>query len=150
MKIFSKSVLAGAALAAALSSSAFAGSAENRELVVKAVNGLFVNHDPKVVEEYWSEDYKQHNPQFPNGRDVIFGFANNPPPGFKYEMGAVAADGDLVMVRGRYTGFGPKPMVGMDMFRVRDGKIVEHWDILQEETPAEETVSGNPMFEPGL
>ncbi len=150
MKTFMKSVLAGAALLIALSSSAYAGSAENRELVIKAVNGLFINHDPKVVEEYWSEDYKQHNPQFPNGRDVLIGFAKNAPPGFKYEMGAVVAEGDLVMVRGRYTGFGPQPMIAVDMFRVADGKIVEHWDVLQEETPAEKTASGNPMFEPGL
>ncbi|WP_457659713.1 nuclear transport factor 2 family protein [Sinorhizobium medicae] len=77
-------------------------------------------------------------------------FASNPPPGFKYEMGAVAADGNVVMVHGRYTGFGPKLMIAVDMFRIEKGKIVEHWDVLQEEVPASQTKSGNPMFVPGM
>ncbi len=124
-------------------------AAKNKELVINAVTGLFIEHDSAVVEKYWSQDYIQHNPMFPNGRDVIKGFASNPPPGFQYEMGAVTADGDLVMVRGRYTGFGPRPMIAVDTFRVEKGKIVEHWDVLQEEIPASQTQSGNPMFEPG-
>ncbi len=37
-------------------------------------------------------------------------------------------------------------MVLVDIFSVRDGKVVEHWDVLQEEVPAADTVSGNPMF----
>ena len=50
------------------------------------------------------------------------------------------------MVHGRYTAWGPKPVVGVDIFRVADGKVVEHWDVLQEEVPADFTKSGNPMF----
>ena len=48
------------------------------------------------------------------------------------------------MMHGRYTGMGPKVMVGVDIFRLENGKIVEHWDILQEEVA--KTVSGNSMF----
>jgi predicted SnoaL-like aldol condensation-catalyzing enzyme len=135
---------------ASLAGAAQAGAQKNKELVIKAVTGLFIKHDPAIVDKYWSAKYIQHNPMFPNGKDVIKGFASNPPPGFKYEMGAVAADGDIVMVRGRYTGFGPKPMVAVDMFRVEKGKIVEHWDVLQDEVPASQTKSGNPMFVPGM
>jgi predicted SnoaL-like aldol condensation-catalyzing enzyme len=58
----------------------------------------------------------------------------------------IVAEGDLVMIHGRYTGWGPKPMVAVDIFRVVDGKLVEHWDVLQEEVPASATASGNPMF----
>jgi predicted SnoaL-like aldol condensation-catalyzing enzyme len=50
------------------------------------------------------------------------------------------------MVHGRYTGWGPKPMVAVDIFRLKDGKVAEHWDVLQEEVPAAETASGNAMF----
>ncbi|HJY93134.1 MAG TPA: nuclear transport factor 2 family protein, partial [Candidatus Acidoferrum sp.] len=64
----------------------------------------------------------------------------------KYEPGMAVAEGDLVMVHGRYTGWGPKPMVAVDIFRLKDGKVVEHWDVLQEEVPATETASGNAMF----
>lgn len=56
------------------------------------------------------------------------------------------ASGDLVMVHGRYTGWGPKPLVAVDIFRVKDGNVVEHWDVMQEEVPADQTASGNPMF----
>ena len=66
--------------------------------------------------------------------------------GLTYELGMAVADGDLVMVHGRYTGWGPKPMVAVDIFRVEDGKVVEHWDVLQEEVPAASTASGNAMF----
>jgi predicted SnoaL-like aldol condensation-catalyzing enzyme len=45
------------------------------------------------------------------------------------------------MVHGRYTAWGAKPVVGMDIFRVADGKVVEHWDVLQEEVPADFTKS---------
>ncbi|MFW8642033.1 nuclear transport factor 2 family protein [Rhizobium beringeri] len=105
-----------------LTGAAQAGPAQNKELVIKAVAGVFIDHDPAVVDKYWSQKYIQHNPMFPNGRDVIKGFVSNTPPGFKYEMGAVVADGNIVMVRGRYTGFGPKPMIAVDMFRVEKGQ----------------------------
>lgn len=57
-------------------------------------------------------------------------------------------EGDLVMVHGRYTGWGPKPMVAVDIFPIADVRVVEHWDVMQEEVPASETASGNPMFAP--
>ena len=66
--------------------------------------------------------------------------------GLTYEPGMTVADGDLVMVHGRYTGWGPKPMVAVDIFRVENGKVVEHWDVMQEEVPASDTASGNAMF----
>ncbi len=56
------------------------------------------------------------------------------------------SDGDYVMVHGRYVGWGPKPIIGVDIFRVAGGKIAEHWDVLQEEVPAEQSVNGNDMF----
>jgi predicted SnoaL-like aldol condensation-catalyzing enzyme len=66
--------------------------------------------------------------------------------GLTYEPGMAVADGDLVMVHGRYTGWGPKPMVAVDIFRVEGSKVVEHWDVMQEEVPAANTASGNAMF----
>jgi predicted SnoaL-like aldol condensation-catalyzing enzyme len=58
----------------------------------------------------------------------------------------IVAEADVVMIHGRYTGWAPKPMVAVDIFRVLDGKLVEHWDVLQEEVPAASTANGNPMF----
>ena len=70
------------------------------------------------------------------------------PSDFRYEPGLVVAEGDYVTIHGRYFGWGPKPMVAVDIFRVANGKIAEHWDVMQEEVPVEKTVNGNPMFTP--
>ena len=117
----------------------------NKELVIKAVTEVFINGDATALDRYWSENYVQHNPQIPNGREalkqMISGGGN-----MKYEMGLVVADGDFVMVHARITGFGPKPLIAVDIFRVKEGKLVEHWDVLQEEVPAENTASKNSMF----
>ena len=48
----------------------------------------------------------------------------------------------------RYIGWGPKPLVAVDIFKMKDGKVLEHWDVMQEEVPASATASGNPMFTP--
>src|SRR6478736_610660 len=117
----------------------------NKELVIKAVTEVFINGDATALDRYWSENYVQHNPQIPNGREalkqMISGGGN-----MKYEMGLVVADGDFVMVHARITGFGPKPLIAVDIFRVKEGKLAEHWDVLQEEVPAENTASKNSMF----
>jgi hypothetical protein len=56
--------------------------------------------------------------------------------------------GDIVMIHGRHSGLGPKPMVIVDIFRIVDGNLVAHCDVVQDEVPASETKSGNPMFAP--
>jgi len=136
-------------ISAALGASLLAAPAvaeTTKEFVVKAVTELLVNGDVSAVDRYFAEDYAQRNPNFASGREVIKGLFGNMPPNFKYEIGMVGAEGDKVWFHSRVTGFGPKPMVVVDIFRVENGKIVEHWDIMQEEVL--ETKSGLSMFEP--
>jgi len=124
------------------------GSMEtNKQVVLKVLKGAFIERDPTVVDRYFSPDYVQHNPVIPNGPKTI---ANLIPTltTLSYEIGMVVAEGDLVMVHGRYVGWGPKPLVAVDIFKVKNGKVVEHWDVMQEEVPASATASGNPMFTP--
>lgn len=118
----------------------------NKDMVLTALKDLFIKGDTAAVAKYWSPNYIQHNPMFPNGIDVLKGFAKNKPANFKFEPGLVIEDGQFVMVHSRYTGFSPKPMIIVDIFRVVDKKITEHWDIMQEEVPAEQSANGNPMF----
>ena len=117
----------------------------NKQVVLKVLKGAFIERDATVVDRYFSPDYVQHNPVIPNGPRAI---ANLIPTlrDLSYEIGMVVAEGDLVMVHGRYVGWGPKPLVAVDIFKVTDGKVVEHWDVMQEEVPASATASGNPMF----
>jgi predicted SnoaL-like aldol condensation-catalyzing enzyme len=118
----------------------------NKRLVKAVLTGAFIERDPSVVDRYFAETYTQHNPSIPNGPTVIAGLIGGLGKEFSYELGMVVAEGDLVMAHGRYVGWGPKPMVAVDIFRVSDGKVAEHWDVMQEETPAAQTASGNPMF----
>ena len=61
-------------------------------------------------------------------------------------LGLVVADGDYVIIHGRYIGWGSKPLVAVDIFRVANGKIAEHWDVMQEEVPAAQSANGNSML----
>lgn len=117
----------------------------NKEIALEVLKRAFIDKDPTVVEQYFSADYKQHNPVIPNGPSAI---ARMIPTltNLTYEPGMTVAEGDLVMVHGRHVGWGPKPMIAVDIFRVKDGKVVEHWDVLQEEVLAANTISGNAMF----
>jgi predicted SnoaL-like aldol condensation-catalyzing enzyme len=120
--------------------------ATNKALVLKAITGVFVDRNPAVLDELFSPDYRQHNPQIPNGIEAFKGRLGQLPESFDYQAGLVMADGDYVAVHGRYVGWAAKPMVAIDIFRVANGKVAEHWDVMQEEVPATEAVNGNPMF----
>lgn len=121
-------------------------TATNKALVLKAITGCFVDRDTSVPGKHFAPDYKQHNPSIPNGNAATLALITALSPDFKYEPGMIVAEGEYVMIHGRYTGWGPKPMVAVDIFRVVGGKLVEHWDVMQEEVQAELTKSGNSMF----
>lgn len=118
---------------------------DNKQLVLNYLDDLFVKKDADLVEKYWGTDMIQHNPTMPNGLEALRGFVANIPANFKYEQGVAVAEGDLVMVHGYYEGWGPKPLVAVDVFRIENGKVVEHWDVMQEYVPDNQTVSGHSM-----
>ena len=65
----------------------------------------------------------------------------------KYESGTIVADGDFVIVHGRFSGFGqPVNWIAADILRIKDGVVVEHWDVIQDEATEQESKSGLPMF----
>lgn len=117
----------------------------NKQIVLEVLTRAFIERDTTVIEQYFGTNYKQHNPMIPDGPAAI---AKIIPTltSLTYEPGMAVADGDIVMVHGRYTGWGPKPMVVVDIFRLDGGKVVEHWDVMQEEVPPAHTASGNAMF----
>ena len=118
----------------------------NKDFVVKAVTELFSNKDLTAIDRYWADSYIQRNPGLASTSAVLKAALKDMPANMTYEIGMVIAEGDLVAIHGRYTGWGPKPMIVVDIYRVENGKIAEHWDVGQDEVL--ETASGNPMFEP--
>jgi predicted SnoaL-like aldol condensation-catalyzing enzyme len=104
---------------------------------------LDADRDVFVLDRYYTESLIQHNPRF---LDVTDGLRARVTANMNlhHQTGMVAADGDIVMVHGRYEGLGPKPMVGVDIYRVKDGRIAKHWDVLEEEVS--QTASGHPVF----
>ena len=118
----------------------------SKAIALKAIRGVFIERDSRVVQELFAPDYIQHNPTIPSGRDAISALVCSLPEGFRYEPGMVVAEGSIVMIHGRYVGWAPEPMVAVDIFRVDNGRLVEHWDVMQAEVPARETKSKNAMF----
>jgi predicted SnoaL-like aldol condensation-catalyzing enzyme len=65
----------------------------------------------------------------------------------KYESGTVVAEGDFVIVHGRFSGFGaPANWIAADIVRIENGILVEHWDVIQDQATRESSKSGLPMF----
>ena len=80
-----------------------------KHIALRALTGAFIDRDPSVVERYFAPDYIQHNPVIPSGRTAIPGLIAGLSKEFSYEPGMVVAEGNLVMVHGRYVGWGPNP-----------------------------------------
>ncbi|BFD46306.1 MAG: hypothetical protein DMENIID0002_09520 [Rickettsia endosymbiont of Sergentomyia squamirostris] len=118
----------------------------NKEIVQTAMVEVFIKKDLTAIDRYWSKQYIQHSPYSANGVDELFNIVKNLKPDFKYEPGIIIAEGDIVMMHGRYTGWAPKPLMAVDIFKVQNGKLVEHWDVMQEEVPANKTKTGNSML----
>lgn len=119
----------------------------NKALVLEAFETLFNKRDYIAAERYWSPHYVQHSAHIEPGRDGLFNLIKSMPPTLKYEPGVIVAEGDLVIVHGRFSGFGaPVNWIAADIVRIKDGILVEHWDVIQDEATKEQSKSGNPMF----
>lgn len=118
----------------------------NKELVLTAITDVFVNRDISAFDKYFDVNYIQHNPQLPNGLDFLKQFVPTLGADFAYEPGLVTESENFVSIHGRYENWGGKNMIAVDIFKVKDGRIVEHWDVMQEEITAANTATGNPMF----
>jgi len=121
-------------------------AAKRRAIVVEALTKAFNDRDFSVLEQWWSPEYIQHNPFIPPKRAGLRGFVEALSRDRRYEHGRVFVDGDFVVVHGRYSGGDSKTLVAVDIFRFENDKVVEHWDVLQDEVPMAQTVAGNAMF----
>ena len=120
---------------------------ENKALVLKAFDTLFNKRDYEAAARFWSPDYIQHSAHIAPGRDGLFGLVRAAPAELRYENAVAVADGEYVLLHGRFTGDGrPRAWIAADIVRIANGVLAEHWDVLQDEATREESKSGLPMF----
>ena len=120
---------------------------ESKTLVLKAFDTLFNKRDYAKAAEFWSETYIQHSAHIEPGRDGLFNLIRSLPDTLRYENALILAEGDYVMLHGRFSGHGrPRAWIAADIVRLEGGRLAEHWDVLQDEATKEESKSGLPMF----
>ena len=120
---------------------------KNKALVLEAFDTLFNKRDYEAAERFWSPNYIQHSAHIAPGREGLFNLIKSVPPTLKYEPGMIVAEGDLVIVHGRFSNLGlPVNWIAADIVRIQNGVLVEHRDVIQDEATQEQSKSGRPMF----
>lgn len=119
---------------------------KNTALVLDALDTLFNKKDYARAAQFWSESYVQHSRLVPAGREGLFSLVRTFADA-RFEYDQVIAKDDFVWVHSRYTNsIRPIALIGLDIFRIEDEKLVEHWDVLQDEATRSESNGGHPMF----
>jgi predicted SnoaL-like aldol condensation-catalyzing enzyme len=120
---------------------------QNKALVLKAFDTLFNKRDYAAAERFWSPDYTQHSAHIAPGREGLFNLIKSLPSTLKYEPGTILAEGDFVIVHGRFSDFGaPVNWIAADILRIEAGILAEHWDVIQDEATEAQSISKLPMF----
>lgn len=120
---------------------------QNKALVLEAFDLLFNKRNYAAAERNWSERYIQHSAHIAPGREGLFSLVRMAPDTLKYENQFIVAEGDYVIAHGRFSGNGrPAAWIAADIVRMEDGRLAEHWDVLQDEATKSESLSGLPMF----
>jgi predicted SnoaL-like aldol condensation-catalyzing enzyme len=121
---------------------------KNKSIVLEAFETLFNKRDYGKALNFWSSKYVQHSAHIPPGRDGLFALVKAVPTTMRYENQLTVANGDFVMLHGRFSGLGPgvPSWVVVDIVRMEGGLLAEHWDVIQDEATHAQSKSGNPMF----
>ena len=116
---------------------------KNKAIVLEAFDTLFNKRDYTAAERFWSPNYIQHSAHIEPGRDGLFNLVKAAPPSLKYEPGVILAEGDYVIVHGRFSNIGlPVNWIAADIVRLKDGILVEHWDVIQDEATSNSPRAG--------
>jgi predicted SnoaL-like aldol condensation-catalyzing enzyme len=119
----------------------------HKALVLEAFETLFNKRDYAAAQHFWSPDYIQHSAHIPPGREGLFELVRTSSPDMHYENALITANGDYVMLHGRFSNVGqPADWIVADIVRIEGGVLAEHWDVIQDEATAGESQSGLPMF----
>lgn len=120
---------------------------KNKALVLEAFDTLFNKRDFEAAKRFWAPVYIQHSAHIPPGREGLFELVRNTPPEMRYENGTILAEGNLLMLHGRFSSIGaPADWIVLDIVRLEDGLLKEHWDVIEDEATRASSKSGLPMF----
>jgi predicted SnoaL-like aldol condensation-catalyzing enzyme len=120
---------------------------QNKALVLEAFDTLFNRRDYGTAERFWSYRYIQHSAHIAPSRNGLFNLIRSLPNTLRYENQLIVAEGDYVIAHGRFSGTGrAAAWVAADIVRIEDGRLAEHWDVLQDEATKAQSLSGLPMF----
>jgi predicted SnoaL-like aldol condensation-catalyzing enzyme len=107
-----------------------AAEPRNKALVLEAFDTLFNKRDYAAAEKFWSPHYIQHSAHIAPGREGLFDLVKSLPPTLKYEHGTTVAEGNFVIVHGRFSNFGLAVNgIAADIIRIENGMLAEHWDV---------------------
>lgn len=119
----------------------------NKQIATKAYQRIFGDLDVTGVDELMSKDFIQHNPTLPDGPEgvkaVVQMLASQGVPKQKVVFKHVAAEDDLVILHSR-TEMAGKEWRFIDIYRIENGKLAEHWDAMMQMPDA--PANNNPMF----
>jgi predicted SnoaL-like aldol condensation-catalyzing enzyme len=119
----------------------------NKRFVLEAFETLFNRKDFVATKKFWSPNYIQHSAHIPPGRDRPFALVKNAPPEVKYENSLIIADGDMLVLHGRFSGLSLSAnWIVVDIVRIENGLLAEHWDVIEDEVTQDKSVGGLPMF----
>ena len=119
----------------------------NKAIVLEAFDTLFNKRDYAAAKRFWSDRYIQHSAHIAPGREGLFDLILSLPETLRYENQLIMGEGDYVIAHGRFSGNGrPSAWIAADVIRLEDGKLAEHWDVLQDEATRAQSASGLPMF----
>ena len=120
----------------------------NKQNAIAFYRQAYLGNPAEAVAAYVGAEYIQHNPLVGNGKQAFIDYFEEMArdyPGKSIEFVRAVAEGDLVALHTHQTWPGGEQYVTMDFLRFDDrGKIVEHWDSIQE-IPAQ-SKNGNPMY----
>ncbi len=119
----------------------------NKKIASTAYQRIFGDLDTSAVDDYMSKDFIQHNPTIADGPEgvkaLVKMLVSKGVPKQKIEFKHIVAEGDIVILHSRYEMAG-KEWRFIDMYRVGNGKLVEHWDAMMQ--MPDNRANDNPMF----
>jgi len=116
---------------------------QNKALVLEAFDVLFNRRDYATAERYWSDRYIQHSAHIELGHDGLFNQIRSLPDTLRYENRLILAEGEYVITHARFSGSGREAAwIAVVIVRFEDGKLAEHWDVLQDEATKAQSKSG--------